>query len=36
MREEDIQITVECELYEFYSGALKEIQYSRKKMLAAT
>lgn len=36
MRREDIEITVDCELQEFYSGALKEINYGRSKMLPAT
>ena len=35
-RADDIVVTVECELFEFYNGAVKEINYSRKKMLAAT
>jgi DnaJ family protein B protein 13 len=35
-RKEDIQVTVECELHEFYCGALKEINYGRVKMQAAT
>ena len=35
-RAEDIVVTVECELFEFYNGAVKEINYQRKKMLAAT
>ena len=36
MHKEDIEVTVECELFEFYCGALKEINYSKNKMLAAT
>lgn len=36
MHREDIEITVECELHEFYSGALKEVSYARTKMLPAT
>lgn len=35
-RKEDINVTVECELHEFYCGALKEINYGRVKMQAAT
>ena len=35
-RAEDIVITLECELFEFYNGAIKEISYARRKMLAAT
>ena len=35
-RAEDILVTVECELFEFYNGAVKEINYTRRKMLAAT
>ena len=30
----DIEVTVECELNEFYCGALKEIQYQKIKRLA--
>lgn len=29
-REEDIVVTLECELYEFYNGAIKEVQLARK------
>lgn len=36
MHREDIVVTVECELAEFYCGALKEVLYSHTKMLAAT
>jgi len=36
LRKDDIRITVECELHEFYCGALKEINYGRIKMQAAT
>ena len=36
LHKEDVKITVECELHEFYCGALKEINYGRIKMHAAT
>ena len=29
-REEDIVVTLECELYEFYNGAVKEVMVQRK------
>ena len=29
-REEDIVVTLECELYEFYNGAIKEVMLARK------
>ena len=29
-REEDIVVTLECELYEFYNGAVKEVMVARK------
>ena len=35
-REEDIIVTLECELYEFYNGAVKEVSVSRKQMLSST
>ena len=35
-RAEDIVVTLQCELFEFYNGAIKEINYARKKLLAAT
>ena len=35
-RAEDIVVTLECELFEFYNGAIKEVSYARRKMLAAT
>ena len=35
-REEDIVVTLECELYEFYNGAVKEVNYARKQMLSQT
>ena len=35
-REEDIVVTLECELYEFYNGSVKEVNYARQQMLSST
>ena len=35
-READIVITLECELYEFYNGSVKEVNYARKCLLSDT
>ena len=35
-RQEDIVVTLQCELYEFYNGAVKEVHYARKQMLSST
>lgn len=35
-READIVVTLECELYEFYNGAIKEVNVARKCMLTET
>ena len=35
-REQDIVVTLECELFEFYNGAVKEVNYARKCMLTET
>ena len=35
-REEDIVVTLECELFEFYNGSVKEVSYARKCMLTST
>ena len=35
-REQDIVVTLECELFEFYNGAIKEVNYARKEMLSVT
>ena len=35
-RADDIVVTLQCELYEFYNGAIKEVNYTRKKMLSTT
>jgi DnaJ-class molecular chaperone len=33
---EDIVVVLECELFEFYNGAVKEVSYARKEMLSST
>ena len=35
-RQQDIVVTLECELYEFYNGAVKDVTYARKQMLSQT
>ena len=35
-RAEDVESELECELYEFYNGAIKEVNYFKKKMLSTT
>ena len=35
-RETDIVVTLECELYEFFNGAVKEVNLARKQMLSTT
>ena len=35
-REQDIVVTLECELYEFFNGSVKDVQYARKQMLSET
>jgi len=35
-REDDIIVTLECELYEFYNGSVKEVNYARQQMLSST
>ena len=35
-RESDIVVTLECELYEFFNGAVKEVNLARKQMLSST
>jgi len=33
-REDDIVVTLECELYEFFNGAIKDVSLARKQMLS--
>ena len=33
---EDIVVVLECELFEFYNGAVKEVEYPRRKLLSTT
>ena len=33
---EDIVVTLECELFEFYNGAIKEVNYARTIILVST
>ena len=33
---EDIVVTLECELFEFYNGAIKEVNYARTMILVST
>ena len=33
---EDIVVTLECELFEFYNGAIKEVNYARTILLVST
>ena len=33
-RAEDIVVVLECELFEFFNGAIKEVEYARKKLLS--
>lgn len=35
-RPEDIVVVFECELYEFYNGAVKEVEFARKQMMSST
>lgn len=35
-RAEDIEVTLECELFEFYNGAIKEVEFVRKSLLSTT
>ena len=35
-RAEDITVTLECELFEFYNGAVKDVSYARTKLLSTT
>mmetsp|Transcript_31285 Transcript_31285/g.38692 ORF Transcript_31285/g.38692 Transcript_31285/m.38692 type:complete len:297 (+) Transcript_31285:28-918(+) len=35
-RPDNIEVQLECELYEFYNGALKEVSIARKQMLSET
>ena len=35
-READIDVTLDCELFEFYNGAVKEVNIARKTMLSET
>ena len=35
-RAEDIVVTLECELFEFYNGAIKEVSYARTKLMVST
>lgn len=35
-REPDIDVTLECELFEFFNGAVKEVNIARKTMLSET
>ncbi len=35
-RAEDIVVVLECELFEFYNGAIKEVEYVRKILLSTT
>ena len=35
-REDDIVVTLECELYEFFNGAIKDVSLARKQMLSQT
>ena len=35
-RADDIVVTLECQLFEFYNGAVKEVNYARKKLLVST
>lgn len=36
VRPEDIVVELECELYEFYNGAIKEVEYARTQLLSTT
>ena len=35
-RADDIVVTLECQLFEFYNGAVKEVNYARRKLLHST
>ena len=35
-RADDIVVVLECELFEFFNGAIKEVEYARKKLLSTT
>ena len=35
-REKDIEVTLDCELGEFYNGSIKEFNFARKEMLSET
>ena len=35
-RAQDIVVTLECQLFEFYNGAIKEVNYARTKLLVST
>ena len=35
-READIEVTLECELFEFYNGSIKDVNVARKCMLTET
>ena len=35
-READIVVTLDCELFEFYNGAIKLVNFARKAMLSET
>lgn len=36
LQAEDVVVTLECSLIEFYNGALKPVEYERKQLLALT
>ena len=35
-RAQDIVVTLECQLFELYNGAVKEVNYARTKLLVST